>query len=73
MSASNTSETPSLDKNNATAAPDAPVPIEQTEKHLVQLDELNAADRALAEQFGYQPVCPMQLKKARENTKNSPL
>ena len=23
----------------------------------VQLDELSAADRALAEQFGYKPVC----------------
>ncbi|PCG90914.1 Amino acid/polyamine transporter I [Penicillium occitanis (nom. inval.)] len=56
MSVSNTSENTSLDKNNATVAPDAPVPIEKTEKRIVQLDELNAADRALAEQFGYQPV-----------------
>jgi hypothetical protein len=59
MSVSNTSENPSLDKNNATVAPDAPVPIEKTEKRIVQLDEMNAADRALAEQFGYQPVCLM--------------
>lgn len=50
-----------MDKNNAAVAPDAPVPIEKTEKRIVQLDEMNAADRALAEQFGYQPVCPMQL------------
>jgi hypothetical protein len=26
-------------------------------RRTVQLDELSAADRALAEQFGYKPVC----------------
>lgn len=26
-------------------------------RRTVQLDELNDADRALAEQFGYKPVC----------------
>lgn len=58
MSVSNSSEHTSLDK---TVAPDAPVPIEKAEKRIVPLDEMSAADRALAEQFGYQPVCPMQL------------
>lgn len=29
----------------------------QGRRKTVQLDELNAADRALAEQFGYKPVC----------------
>lgn len=55
-----------MDKNNATVAPDAPVPIEKTEKRLVQLDELSAADRALAEQFGYQPVCQCNSNEERE-------
>jgi hypothetical protein len=30
----------------------------------VQLDELNAADRALAEQFGYKPVCVGQKSRS---------
>jgi hypothetical protein len=30
--------------------------IELADKRIVQLDELSANDRALAEQFGYQPV-----------------
>jgi len=32
----------------------------------VQLDELNDADRALAEQFGYKPVCEFHLSAWKE-------
>lgn len=30
---------------------------EHGRRRTVQLDELNSADRALAEKFGYKPVC----------------
>jgi len=34
---------------------------ENGRRKTVQLDELNDADRALAEQFGYKPVCGLDL------------
>jgi hypothetical protein len=58
MSASN-SEKNSLDKS--TAPPNAPGPVKKDNQRIVQLDELSDADRALAEQFGYQPVRPSQF------------
>jgi hypothetical protein len=31
---------------------------EHGRRRTIQLDDLNEADRALAEKFGYKPVCP---------------
>jgi hypothetical protein len=56
---SSTTENASVDKTAKAKGTNA---IELPDKRVVQLDELSANDRALAEQFGYQPVSPHGLR-----------
>lgn len=56
---SSTAESSSVDKAVKSKGANA---VELADKRIVQLDELSANDRALAEQFGYQPVSSHGLR-----------
>ena len=40
---------------------DKPNATETTRNPIVRLDDFAAADRTLAQQYGYQPVCPLPI------------